>query len=188
MHTTIADEFGIQAGETYEVRDLRHGVAIPIRIAGMWQATDARDPYWQQDPNVSLRHKLLVREADYAALAEPLFDAHLGFASWYLVLDDSQLAPERMRDYRDGLLASAEILAEYLPDVGLDSTPLEALDVSLQRQADLTALLFAFSVPLMGCLFYFMSLISSIAVRWQQRETAVMVGRGMRGGQLFWWG
>ena len=41
-----------------------------------------------------------------------------------------------------------------------------------------------FSVPLMGFLLYFLTLISTITLRWQRRETAIMVSRGMRVGQL----
>ena len=45
-------------------------------------------------------------------------------------------------------------------------------------------LLFVFSVPLMAFLLYFLTLISTITIRWQRRETAVVVSRGMRSGQL----
>ena len=39
-----------------------------LSIGADWGASmmahSARDPYWQQDPNLNLRHMLLVREAD----------------------------------------------------------------------------------------------------------------------------
>jgi putative ABC transport system permease protein len=66
----------------------------------------------------------------------------------------------------------------------MDSSPLEALETALKREADLTVLLFVFSVPVVGFLLYFVGLISSITIRWQRRETAIMVSRGMYGQQL----
>jgi putative ABC transport system permease protein len=44
--------------------------------------------------------------------------------------------------------------------------------------------MFAFSVPMIGFLLYFQSLLAAITIRWQQRETAVIISRGMLGRQL----
>ena len=184
MHQVVADEMGLQAGEVYEVYDLRRRLSIPVRIAGIWRSTDPGDGYWFQDPEMSLSGLLLVREEDYEAIAEPLYDAQLGFASWYLVMDDRLLAPDKMQETVDGLEAGVKIISKFLPDAKADSSPLEALGASIHREADLTALLFVFSVPLVGFLLYFLVLISTITVRWQQRETAVLVSRGMRSRQL----
>jgi putative ABC transport system permease protein len=184
IHQMVADEMGLQAGEAYEVYDLRRRLSIPVRIAGIWRSTDPGDGYWFQDPELSLHGLLLVREEDYEAIAEPLYDAQLGFASWYLVMDDRLLAPDKMQETVDGLEAGVKIIAKFLPDARADSSPLAALGASIHREADLTALLFVFSVPLVGFLLYFLVLISTITVRWQQRETAMLVSRGMQTRQL----
>ncbi len=184
MHKTVVDEMGIHPGEEFEVRDLRRGTTVPVRIAGAWVSKDPKERYWFQDPDMSLRRVLLVREDDYQRVAEPLFGSQLGFVSWYLVMDDSRLAPEKMEDYANGLDAGMKVIGKFLPDVHIDSSPIEALDSAIGRQSNLTVLLFVFSVPLMGFLLYFLTLISTITIRWQQRETAVMVSRGMRSGQL----
>lgn len=184
MHQTVADEMGLQAGEEYEVRELGHGVTIPVRVAGIWKTTNPVDGYWFQDPELSLRRTLLVREADYETIAEPAFREQVGFASWYLIMDDRLLSPDKMQDYIDGIEAGAKALSLSLPDTQIDGSPLEALGSSVHREADLTALLLAFSVPLMGFLLYFSTLISTITVRWQRRETAMLVSRGIRSRQL----
>ena len=44
-----------------EIRDLRRGVTVPIRIAGFWHATDPNDLFWFSNPDLSLRGKLLAR-------------------------------------------------------------------------------------------------------------------------------
>ena len=184
VHKTTADEMGISPGEIFEVRNLRGGATIPIRIAGLWRAQDVNDRFWFSNPDLGLRGKLLVREDDYERLVEGPFQSQLGFVSWYLILDDSQLAPERMQEYADGLNAAIKIINKFLPDTRIDSSPLDPLEQSILREADLTVLLFVFSVPVMAFLLYFLTLISSITLRWQQRETAVMVSRGLRAWQL----
>lgn len=184
MHYTLADEMGLHAGERLEVRDQRQDVSIPVRVAGTWKATDPGDAFWFEDPDVAFRRALLVRHEDYRALAEPVLQQQLGFASWYLVLDGTQLTSVNMKARAEGLRAAKRLIEHYLPDPRMDSSPLQALDTSLQREADLTALMFVFSVPLMGFLLYFLSLLSTITIRWQQREVAILVSRGMRSDQL----
>jgi putative ABC transport system permease protein len=184
IHQTIADETGIQVGEKFEARDLRRGISVPVRIVGTWRTTDPTDPFWFSNPEMSLRRALLVREADYETIAESAFEQQLGFVSWYIILDDSKLTAEQMQAYADGLNAGAKIISKYLPDSRIDSSPLEALENAIERESTLTVLMFVFSVPVMGFLLYFLSLISTITIRWQERETAVMASRGMRSGQL----
>ena len=113
VHKTTADEMGISPGEIFEVRNLRGGATIPIRIAGLWRAQDVNDRFWFSNPDLGLRGKLLVREDDYERLVEGPFQSQLGFVSWYLILDDSQLAPERMQEYADGLNAAIKIINKY---------------------------------------------------------------------------
>ena len=184
MHQTMADEMGVHPGEKFEVRDLRRNISVPIVVAGIWRATDPKDPFWFSNPDLELRRKLLTREDDYKAIVEGPFKAQLGFVSWYLIMDDSRLASEKMEDYAEGLRKAHRIISKYLPNVRIDSSPLDALDNSISRERKLTVLLFVFSVPMMGFLLYFLTLISTITIRWQQRETAVMVSRGLRRGQL----
>lgn len=184
IHKTTADEMGIGPGEKFEVRNLRGGATIPIRIAGLWSAANPQDRFWFSNPDLGLRGKLLVREDDYERLVEEPFQSQLGFVSWYLILDDSRLAPERMQEYADGLNAAIKTINKFLPDTRIDSSPLGPLEQSIAREADLTVLLFVFSVPVIAFLLYFLTLISSITLRWQQRETAVMVSRGLRSWQL----
>jgi putative ABC transport system permease protein len=184
LHASTALELGLSPEEKYELWDSSLQVAIPIQIAGTWRAADPRDTAWFQDPDLTLERRLLVRADDYRALAEPILQERLGFASWYLTFDDRALTSENMRRHADGLARGQRIVTQYVPGVRFDGSPLSALERTLRREAQLTVLMLAFSAPMLGFLLYFVSLISSITLRWQQRETAVMVGRGMRRGQL----
>ena len=184
MHKTVADEMGLHSGEKFEIKDLRRGATLPVRIAGTWKSTDPNDVFWFQNPDMSLRRVLLTTEPDYKAIAEPAFSSQLGFVSWYLIMDDGKLEPEEMQHYADGLEVGIKTISKFLPDTRIDSSPSASLETAIGRESNLTVLLFVFSVPLMAFLLYFLTLISTITIRWQQRETAVMVSRGMRSGQL----
>ncbi len=184
VHKSTFDDMGLEVGEEYELRDLRQGVVVPVRIAGSWVAQNPRDTFWFQNPDMGLRRALLTRVEDYQAIAEPLFQGQLGFVSWYFIMDDSKLTSEQIKNYSSGLKEAGKIIAKYLPNPRVDSSPEAALDKAIEREANLTVLMFVFSVPVMAFLLYFLSLLSSITVRWQQRETAVMVSRGIRAEQL----
>jgi len=183
LHASTAFRLGLSPGERYELWGSGLQAAIPVQIAGTWRAVDPSDRVWFQNPDLTLERRLLVRADDYRALVEPILQERLSFASWYLTFDDRTLTSENMKRHADGLAAGQRIVAQYVPGVRFDGSPLSALERSLQREARLTVLMLAYSAPMLGFLFYFVSLISSITLRWQQRETAVMVSRGMHRGQ-----
>jgi putative ABC transport system permease protein len=184
VHESTARQLGLSPGEIYELWDARRQVTIPIQPAGTWHARDPGDDAWFQNPDQTLKHRLLVRERDYRSIVEPILQERLGYASWYLIFDDRSLTSENMRRHTGGLERAQRIVARYVPGVRIDGSPLGALQHSLQREARLLVLMLSFSVPMLGFLLYFLGLISTIALRWQQRETAILVSRGMRSGQL----
>lgn len=184
MHYTGADEAGFLPGELYHVYDARSRVIVPIRIAGIWQAADPQDTFWIADPDVALGRALLVREADYAALVEPVFEGRLRSVSWHLVFEHDALTPESVGARAAGLRSGVRIVEQHLTAPRTEGPLLRALDTAIQRESDLTVLLFVYSVPIVGFALYFLSLISRITVHWQRRETAQMISRGLRREQL----
>jgi putative ABC transport system permease protein len=184
LHKSTADQMGISVGELFEIRDQGRNLAVPIRVAGLWRASNPQDSFWFSNPDLALRNKLVVREEDYGRLIEPLFNEQVGFVSWYLVLDERPLVPEQMEDYAEGFTEAFEAIGQFVPDSRVDGSPIDALSRAVERERNLTALLLVFSVPLMGFLLYFLALISTITLRWQRRETAIMVSRGLRPTQL----
>jgi len=183
-------KLGLRPGVPYQFYDARTKLEIPIVVAGTWTAANPLDTFWPGDPEHELRKAILVQESDYRAIIEPLFERQLRSASWHVVLDHDQLAPENMRRHAAGLRSAKQDVEMRLSTsstastLKTDSPLLDALDAALQREYNLTVLMFALSVPIMAFLLYFMSLISSIAIRWQQHETAIMISRGMRREQL----
>lgn len=186
MHTRLASEMGVHVGETFDVASILGGTRLSVRVAGIWQARDTTDPFWWfEDPDSALRDMLLIRRQDYITRVEPYLPSKTGFAMWYIVLDDSQILPQRATLYTTGLERGLAVINKYLPGAQMDISPLEPLEHFQHRATIMMTLLLGFSVPAMGFLLYFLALISIIIVRWQQRETAIMVSRGLGRGRIF---
>ena len=179
MHPDTAEKMGINVGEELGVSKTLSQEPMRIRVKGLWQPTDSEDDYWFSDPNLSLRDKLLISRSDYVARVEPISAAKTGSVSWVIMLDESNLNPFNAADYAEGFEDGMQIINKYLPKARLDVSPLDPLKEFVGRQGTLTIILLGFNIPAFGFLLYFLVLTSSIIARWQQRETAILMSRGM---------
>jgi putative ABC transport system permease protein len=102
-----------------------------------------------------------------------------GGVYWHILLDESRVTPASAGSYIEGFERGLAIVNKYLPDVRLDSPPLDPLKEFVGRETTIAALLLGFNVPAFGFLLYFLVLTSAIIARWQRRDTAVLVSRGM---------
>jgi len=185
MHARLASEMGVHVGETFDAVSILGGARLPVRVAGIWQARDVEDPFWWfQDPDSALRDALLTSRQDYIAHVEPYLPSKTAFAMWYVVLDDSRILPQRAGLYITGLERALAVINKYLPGAQMDISPLGPLEHFERRATTMMTLLLGFSVPAMGFLLYFMALISTIIMRWQQRDTAIMASRGLGRGRI----
>jgi putative ABC transport system permease protein len=186
MHASLAGEMGVHPGETFDLLGILGGIRLPVQVAGIWQARDTDDPFWWfQDPDLALGDKLLVSRQDYITHVEPYLPSKTGFATWYVVLDDSRILPAQAGTHARGLKQAIAVINKYLPGAQMDISPLEPLENFQHRATTMMTLLLGFSVPAMGFLLYFMALISVIIVRWQRRETSIMASRGLGRGRIF---
>ena len=179
MHTDLAEEMGIQAGEKFYVAVNLSQPRQPIRVRGLWRASDPQDRFWFTDPDATLRTGLLVARDDYVRTVEPLLAAKSGLVAWHIILDEARLNPKYAADYAAGFERGMAIVDRYLPGARLDVSPLDSLKQFVLRQSALTLVLLGFNVPAFGFLLYFLVLVSLIIARWQGRETALLVSRGM---------
>lgn len=179
MHSYLADRMGISAGEEFLLAPNASVDGIPLRIAGIWQAADPASLFWFNPPDTKLRDALLVSRASYQAWVEPLITSRSRFVSWHIRLDDSELNPKFALDYADGYERGMAIIDKYLPGANLDISALDPLREFVARNTTLTIQLLGFNVPALGFLIYFLIMISAIIARWQQRETAILVSRGL---------
>jgi putative ABC transport system permease protein len=186
MHESWAMEMGILAGDRYLAQPILQAVPINIRVAGTWLPKDASDPFWPSNPDNTFRTVLIVRPEDYTTQIEPrLGNSPVGTVSWAINLDENRFVPEFAERYVAGFQRAIVETQQTLPESRCDVSPVATLEAYLGRRSSLTVLLFGFSVPIIGFLLYFLSLVSNILVDGQRQVTAIMVSRGMGPRQLF---
>ena len=174
-----ASKAGANVGDRYSVSHFPDPTRIPIRVAGIWTPIDPDDPFWFTDPELSLSDGLLVRRQDFIDRIQPRIASGTRFASWHVRLDEMRIQPGHARQYLEGLTTSRVALERILPGIRIDVSPIKPLEQFVNRSSTLTILLLGFNIPALAFLLYFLFLTSSIIARWQRRETAILVSRGM---------
>lgn len=102
MHTRLAEEMGIRAGERFQVTVNLRTAPRKIHIRGLWQAKDVSDEFWFSNPNTTLRTALLVGRTGYLQFIEPMLPSKAGFVNWHIILNDEPLNPKYAADYANG--------------------------------------------------------------------------------------
>ncbi len=179
----MANETGMNVGDVYDLLDELSGQRIPAYVAGIWEARDPRDPYWYENPTDSMGSTLLVSPDAYLAWVQPRQSEGSAFVSWYFVFDEKALSVGRADAMAQGLEAAANMAASRVPGIRMDYSPREPLQRYMRRKAALLVLLVGFSLPGLGLLVYFLSLVSGVTALFLTEETAIMASRG--GGRGF---
>ena len=179
MHTKMAEEIGTHIDESFQIGVNLRTTAIPVRLRGFWQAKDPDDPFWFSDPDAKLDDVLLVRRADYINRIQPLIAARTRLVNWHIILDEDALIPSDARSYLRGFERGLAIINKFVSEARLNAPPLDPLENFVDRELTLTTTLLSFNIPSFGFLVYFLILTSVIIARWQRRENAILVSRGM---------
>jgi putative ABC transport system permease protein len=180
MHTRLAEKMGVNVGEEFDIGINITSDQQAVRIAGIWRAEDPESEYWFENPDATLQNILLVRRGDYINFIQRIVPRKSWYLSWHIILDDTRVYPDLAATYLDGFERAKIIINKYLPDARINAPPLDPLENFVTRGDTLTILLLGFNLPSFGFLLYFLVLSSGIIAQWQQRETATLVGRGMR--------
>ncbi len=184
MHTRMAEKMGINVGEEFNLAVNIVSTPVTIRVRGFWKAKDITSDFWFENPDATLQNKLLVRREDYINFVEPMVPGKTWFVNWHIILDESQVLPDKTLQYIQGFEHSIIVINKFLPEARINTPPLDPLKSFVQRGNTLTILLLGFNLPAFGFLLYFLVLTSAIIARWQVRETATLVSRGMRSSSI----
>ncbi len=99
MSSALGAKLGIQAGDQFDLAGTgQDAIPIPVIIAGFWQATDAKAPFWFSDPDQTLAEKLLTRRGDYIGHVESRLTTKVRAVTWHVILDESVATPTRGRN------------------------------------------------------------------------------------------
>ena len=175
---TTADTLGLQVGEHYTLFLTGQTTQIPVRIAGVWQANNPADPFWFYQPG-AFDEILLTSEEAFATQVAGVVDAPVATAIWYQIFDGSRVRPANVNELLENVAVVEARVTALLNDTTLDASPVPALQ-SYGKSANLLTLeLTIFSLPVIGLVVYFISLIAGMVVRRGQSEIAIMRSRGI---------
>jgi len=183
LNVALADEIGVQVGENYIVHtNIQTGeyvktLVIPVRVAGIWEVTDRDDLYWFYNPEM-MKNMLFVPEETFAGRISAYLENEIYVAVWYLMLDGATVHARDVGYLARRILTVQQRVAGLLAGTRLDASPMDALWGYGQAARQLTVLLYAFSIPILGLVLAFVSMTVGLVVNYRRNEIAVLRSRG----------
>jgi len=180
-----ADELGLQVGEDYVLFGQAGPriLQLPVRIAGVWRPRDAKEIFWFY-PAESFDEVLFVPEESFGEQVAPLLKGEVSLAVWYLIFDGRNVHTGDVPRLLARIATARATAASLLANTSLDVSPVEAMQKYRRTFFDLVILLYAFSIPILGLILYFIVLISGLVVQRQRNEIATLRSRGASSAQI----
>ncbi len=180
----VAEEIGLQVGESYTLFGTgQDAPQVPVRISGIWQAADATAPYWFYQPD-AFEEVLLTTEDSFVAQIAPLLDTPVSTAVWYQIYNGGRIRPASAPGLLQNIATVEARVTALLNNTTLDASPVTALQNFGSSSQQLTLILTVFSLPVIGLVLYFISLIGGMVIQRDQSEIAILRSRGMKRGQI----
>lgn len=177
----LANELGLAVGGVYTLFIPASGSTAAfrqdVRISGLWVPSDKDEAIWSLYPADSFRKKLLFHEEDFWDVAGAL-PAGVDEATWRLSLDGSRVTSSQVDSLLAGIDRVQNRVERLLPKTSLETSPAAAMRQYRQAVRSLAGALFAFSVPVLGLVLFFLAMIAGMFVRGQHGEIAVLRSRG----------
>lgn len=184
FHEELATELGLQVGEQYlaHIRSIAHSgnelvTQFPLKVSGIWKPNDPFDTYWISSPSF-YENVLFVPEASFADRISTYLPDEVFSAYWYLVMDGSDVHVEDVVPLLSNIHNVEKLTNYLLPDIRMSVSPADALWEYRVASRSLTILLYAFSIPILGLILAFISLVSRLSVERQRNEIAILRSRG----------
>ena len=191
VSTRLVEDLGVQPGEEYTVyykEPQEEGSTVEttfqhrVRISGIWQPNDPNEDYWfYRQP--AFNELLLMPEESYVQLASGM-KGEVGLALWSLVLDGKNVRSADVGQLLGRIVVARKQAANNLRDLDLARSPEDKLMSYSRTVLLLTVSLYVFSVPILGLVLYFITLVSGMIVRRQRNEIAMLRSRGTTTGQV----
>jgi putative ABC transport system permease protein len=181
----LAEKMGLQVGERYVLfgGQGRAAVQIPVQIVGVWRPRDPSEPFWFYQLK-SFDEALLTAEPAFVAQVVPALETPVSTAVWYQVYGGSGVRSADVGGLLGRIATAQSRATALLANTNLDASPAEALQSYRQAAGRLTATLSLFSVPVVGLILYFISLVAGMVVHRSQGEIAILRSRGTTRGQV----
>ncbi|MBK8902935.1 MAG: ABC transporter permease [Anaerolineaceae bacterium] len=178
-----ADQLGLQVGEAYTLFGAGDNTRLPLQIVGVWQPRDRTDPFWFYQPD-AFAEMLFTSEGQFAQQVAPVLADAVSTAVWYQLYDGGRIRPASVNDFLQNVTIVEARATALLNGTTLDASPVSALQNYGRSNNLLTLTLTIFSIPLIGIILYFISLIANMVVARGASEIAVWRSRGTTRGQV----
>lgn len=174
----LANRAGLEVGDTYIVFDNEGPVIqIPVRVAGIWQATDSSEPFWFTRPE-TWQDVFLVPDETFLGALQQRIKQPISEAVWYLVVDGSGVRTGNAADVQARMNRVQMQVSNLLPKT-LVSSPLPALQRYQRAARQLMTQLMIFSLPLLGMVILFIGLVAGMTAARRRNEVAILRSRGV---------
>jgi putative ABC transport system permease protein len=184
FHEELATQLGLQVGEQY----LAHITSVAqsgnevtnqflLEVSGIWKPSNPFDTYWISNPSF-YENVLFIPEQSFAAQISTYLPDEVFSAYWYMIMDGSDVHVEDVVPILSNINEVEKTTNYLLPDIRLSVSPAEALYNYRVASRSLTILLYAFSIPILGLILAFISLVSRLSVERQRNEIAILRSRG----------
>ncbi len=181
---TLADQLGVQVGERYVLFGQgSQDVKIPVKIVGVWRASNPDEPFWFYQPQ-AFDEVLLASEAAFDAQVLPASEKPIASAVWYQVFDGDRVRTADVPRLLNGVTTVEARVTALLNNTTLDASPVSALKTYSEAARTLTLLLTIFSVPVLLLVLFFIGQIAAMVVQRGQGEVALLRSRGTTRAQV----
>jgi len=197
LSESLASEWGVQTGETFiafmraqPVKEgenpdaVRKPLQVNVRVAGIWAPKDIQDQFWFYSPQ-ALGKTLLVSESSFRNRIATAMQQEVYTAIWYLVFDGDSVRTDDVPQFLGRINYANSHVGALLPNAVLDLSPEQALQNYRWTTFVMTIVLYVFSIPILGLVLYFISLIGGLIVERQRGEIAILKSRGTGDMQVF---
>ena len=168
-------------GQTYDLVEPGIGNQIPVKIVGVYEQLDPTGPYWPyqfENTNIEISPQVFQGQFLYES------DLPLEEATWYTVLDLSQLAPSSALHLISVLEAFNTRAGQIMPHTTVAVSPLSELQTYASRLSSMESELLLISLPILALTLYYVVMTAGLAVQQERNEIAVLVSRGSRTWQI----
>jgi putative ABC transport system permease protein len=176
----LAAQIGAQVGHQYTAtlsQGRSDALAIPVVIAGIWEARDPTDPYWFYTPD-SLSTALIVRQDVFDSCMVPHLTRGMAEVMWYMDFDGAGLRVWDVPSFIERIHRVADHATARGVQVKLGLSPLDGLLTYQHDSQALMVLLYTFSIPLFALALVFVGFVASLSAYDQRHELAVLRSRG----------
>jgi putative ABC transport system permease protein len=183
---SMADRVGFQVGDRYAAlsgQGFQDAIAVPVVIAGIWEARDRYDSYWFYDPYL-MEGMLIASEDSFLRVVGPRLKSNLAEAVWYMDFDGDGVRVWNADALAARIRGLADVAKAEGANISIAASPESDLARYQRDSQALTIQLFAFSIPLFVLALAFVVLVASLSAASQRNEIAVLRSRGATAWQV----